>query len=337
MTQPAPQLDRFTDMTFNLLRCEITDIIRTMADERRHTANMAKSFSEMTLLERDTWIQSCEQYLNQRYVRHCSPSDPLQWVCSILLPYKSFFNAYQVTSLLASILTRKLRLHIHNPLQRHAVLSEEDRERLFHIAVETIEMTHKLRTDLRIQKWHWFFSSYNQWHALAYAIYYLYLYPLGRTANRAWRAVEEMVVLRWNVMSSGVRTDAHQWRRILKMLDSAKLQRRQALQSLKAGQRNVPPLSSSSDLTTDRRKQLAVEPRSPEASDATLAPPLPSAMQAASDGQFRFGDTNPFLDQDHSLADATQFPPFEIPEDRFEPNDTAEVDIDVIMGYRYDC
>jgi hypothetical protein len=84
-TEPAPRMDRFTDMTFSLLRCEITDMMRTMADKRRICAHTAKSFHEMTLQERDTWILSCEQYLNQRYVQHCSPSHPLQWVCALPL------------------------------------------------------------------------------------------------------------------------------------------------------------------------------------------------------------------------------------------------------------
>jgi hypothetical protein len=256
----------------------------------------------------------------------------------VLCPFSTNFfkTAHQVTSLLASILTRKLRLHIQSPLQRHAVLTEEDRERLFDMAVETIEMTYKLRTDPRIQKWHWFFSSYNQWHALAYTIYSLCLKPLGRKANRGWRAVEETAVLRWNA-TSGVRREAHQWRNVMKMLDRAKLAKRKTLQSIKAKQRNTAPQSSQSgSFAVEEGQLLGPRPHNLEVPHALLAQLPTSVLQTSSENQLSADDMSSFLEFEYSLVDANQFSFFEIPGDRFISGDAADFDFEAIMRYRHE-
>lgn len=81
MSEYTVQSVGFTDMTFMILRCEVTDIMRTMADSRRYCLDGGRSFASMTLQEKDAWVQSCEHDLHQRYSRHCSPSVPIQWVC----------------------------------------------------------------------------------------------------------------------------------------------------------------------------------------------------------------------------------------------------------------
>ncbi|KIW84022.1 hypothetical protein Z517_03268 [Fonsecaea pedrosoi CBS 271.37] len=312
MTDYPDRQETFTDTTFILLRCEITDIMRTMSDSRRYLVEMGKRLCDMSLQERHMWVQSCEQHLFLRYSRLCSPSSPLQWA----------------TQQLVSILTRKLRLHIQEPLQRHTTLTESERDRLFEDAVETLETTFKLRTDPRTHKWHWFFHSFNQWEALAYVLYCLCLQPLGKKAKRGWRAVEEMAVLRWNPMSSGIHREARQWRQIMRMMDQAKAQRRKALQAAKRRQSASVPSTGSASASVDVRGPppdsmgAAVESACgshEDVAEGMTYPALSTQQEQPLDdpGRMSFSDHNAlfWLDQHETDGDADQMPGLDFGED----------------------
>lgn len=241
----------------------------------------------------------------------------------------------QVTSTLAAILTRKVRLQIQNPLQRHAILTTAEHEMLFEVAIETIELTYKLRTDPRIQKWHWFFSSYNQWHALAYTIFCLCVQPLGKKANRAWRAVEETVVLRWNDMSAGIRREAHQWRHIMRMLDQAKSRKRQAVRRLRDQQKYTNQAPDS----TVRPSATEGQPGQPNNQDALGGlgnNALDVGGQSSIDEQFHFGSLSPFLDFQGSRFEPGQFGVSREPDQGTRPSDIMDFDFDAILGSGYE-
>lgn len=198
------------------------------------------------------------------------------------------------------------------------------------MAVEIIEMTHTLRTDSRLQKWHWFFGSFHQWYALVFTLYCLCLHPLGRKANRGWRAVEEMAVLRWHSMSSGIHTEAHQWNRILRMIDHAKLQRRRALQAmkLKHGVARYQTSSSSSlrDNTSGPQTRITQQPQmlQPQPQQILVSNTRPQQEEILPP----FGDDpNPQRSTEHSVAQNSQRQAFNY-DDFFDTSAMLDFDFD---------
>ncbi|KAK2595688.1 hypothetical protein N8I77_013713 [Diaporthe amygdali] len=214
MTEYPPEPKGITEMTFTLASCQITSMYRCIADSRRMCGNTGKGYGELTPQERADWIEACESNFSERFLRDCSPTNPFHWV----------------TVILTKMLFHKVRLHGCNPLQDAGAMSEENRERLFLVAVEVIELNYKLRTDPRTRPWLWLFSSYTQWHAFSLVLVWLRTKPLCRNSRRAWEAVEKAIVLRWEHPASLLNgRRPQQWRSIIKLLEKARSARQEAL------------------------------------------------------------------------------------------------------------
>lgn len=106
------------------------------------------------------------------------------------------------------------------------MLTPEETSIAFLKAIQALEHSYSLRTDPRGQKWAWLLSCYHEWFAFALVLSELCARPLGEHVDRAWRTVEQSVVLRWN--SVGDHRRAHQWRSITKTLDKARAERKKA-------------------------------------------------------------------------------------------------------------
>jgi len=119
-------------------------------------------------------------------------------------------------------------LFVYNPLRSDVSLAEDERDRILLTAIECIEHSYRLRTDLRARRWAWLLNGYHEWFALTIVLMELCRRPIGKYVDRAWRVVEQSVVLRWD--SPGDHKGAHQWRSILIALDKARARRRQVLQ-----------------------------------------------------------------------------------------------------------
>lgn len=168
---PPPERIGCTDMTFSLIRCEVTLAYRQLT-----YIPPGNSMTPPKMEDREKLIEKLIARFDERYVRHCDMKVPLQWVCAMV----------------ARLIVAKLWLIVHHPMARAGnapVTSHDDRNRLLLTSIEIIEFSHLLERNENTARWNWLFSTYIQWHAVAFVLAELCVRPLCPGVDRAWLAV----------------------------------------------------------------------------------------------------------------------------------------------------
>ncbi|QVM09273.1 hypothetical protein D8B26_003937 [Coccidioides posadasii str. Silveira] len=165
-----------TDMTFLLFRGDINMLARRLTHVP--PSNTCKKFiASFSQKEREEMVENLSKRLEEKYVRHCDVSIPIQWVCGAL----------------SRLVVASLLLMIHHPMTRDdaegSVPAVETENRLFLSAIEIIEFSLLLETNSNTSKWSWFFRAHTQWHAIAYVLSNLCVRRACPVVERAWRAV----------------------------------------------------------------------------------------------------------------------------------------------------
>ena len=170
-----------SDMTFSLIRFEVSNTFRRLSYCPPHAGSFKDGrLQEVTIKDKEQWIEDCHRSLEEKYLRHCDMTIPMHWVIGTV----------------ARLIMAKMWLLIYQPYQRldgGASLPQETRDRLFVTSLESIEYALLLETEVRTVKWGWLFKSYSQWHALAFLLSELCHRTKGPTVQRAWVAVEETI------------------------------------------------------------------------------------------------------------------------------------------------
>ncbi|KAI9802452.1 MAG: hypothetical protein M1825_002837 [Sarcosagium campestre] len=174
-TEPLVGRDRATDMTFCLVRFEIVNAMRRVSATppgpgpcREHSA------MNFSLAEKEQFIEERRVRLEEKYLRYCDLTVPLQWVAATV----------------SRLMLAKLWLALHNPFNHDAApLSTCTKDRLFLTSIEVLEYARLLECEPNTQKWGWFFKTYIQWHAVAFILAELCERTSGATVDRAWQAV----------------------------------------------------------------------------------------------------------------------------------------------------
>ncbi|PWY94341.1 hypothetical protein BO94DRAFT_563780 [Aspergillus sclerotioniger CBS 115572] len=140
----------FSEMTFCLIRCEMTVFVR-------RTTNTGSSVHEDLDLESRLYeLEKIHARLQERYLRFCDVSIPIQWT----------------TATVIRLALARLWLVTHLPQWQLNDLASvsPNQEQLFLTAVEVVEFAYLLETDPRTSKWSWLFESYMQWHAVTFIL-----------------------------------------------------------------------------------------------------------------------------------------------------------------------
>ncbi|KAF2677348.1 hypothetical protein K458DRAFT_424013 [Lentithecium fluviatile CBS 122367] len=167
----------FTDMTFCLIRFEVTNIFRRILYVPPGNERCNMFFANLTVPEKEKWISDCHQRLEDKYLRDCDMTIPLCWV----------------TATISRLVMSKMWLIVYHPHQRRdggASLPQETKDKLFITSLENIEYSILLETEARTMKWGWLFRTYVQWHAIAFLLSELCVRTKGEAVDRAWRALE---------------------------------------------------------------------------------------------------------------------------------------------------
>ncbi|RAL09859.1 putative C6 transcription factor [Aspergillus homomorphus CBS 101889] len=178
MPEPPPERIGFTEMTFCLIRCDITVALRRVsyACPNGHFTSGTRVMSPDNC---GNLIKAINARIEERYIKHCDMNVPIQWVCATV----------------ARLILTKLWLVIHHPMtrsDRDAALSNANRESLFATSVEVAEFARLLGADKNTFKWSWLFATNMQWHAIAFVLSELCVRPLSPLTNRAWEAVSNL-------------------------------------------------------------------------------------------------------------------------------------------------
>lgn len=268
MTELPKERQGFTDMTFCLIRFEVTNIFRRILYVPPGPGRCNYFFSNLTVPEKEKWISDCHQRLEDKYLKDCDMSTPLCWV----------------TATISRLVMSKMWLIVYHPHQRKdggASLPQETKDKLFITSLENIEYSILLETEARTMKWGWLFRTYVQWHAIAFLLSELCVRTKGEAVDRAWRALEATAGRWWFPLSEASPYRKGKagclWKPLRKLMAKAQNARQKELalqrasQALKTG---GPFFTDFSQLTSQLNGQNQNQP-DPDVVDSMLRPEAP--------------------------------------------------------------
>ncbi|KAJ5629161.1 hypothetical protein N7528_002818 [Penicillium herquei] len=178
MTEAPAERVGCTEMTFCLIRCEITNALRranyTCPGSRFRIGDPAPSIERYERL-----IRIINDRVEERYIKHCNVEVPIQWVAATV----------------GRLILAKMWLIVHHPMTRRdrtARVSPETREGLFTTAIELLEFGRVLEQDPKTCKWGWLFRTNMQWHGVAFVLSEICVRPICPITDRAWNAVHSL-------------------------------------------------------------------------------------------------------------------------------------------------
>lgn len=164
-----------TDMTYFLLQCEVALATRRLT--YNPPGNICPGLKSIE--ERQYLVQDLEKRLDERYVRHCDPTIPLQLACSKIV----------------RIAVAKLWLVIYQPLNKQESITSlppDTQSMLLSNAVEVIELSHRLQTNDTMARWKWEFQTCVPWYAVAYLLAQLCNSPNSPPLEQSWCRVSDI-------------------------------------------------------------------------------------------------------------------------------------------------
>ena len=211
---PEPRTG-FTEMTFSLIRCEVTSTFRRLNYVPPNPKPCFEKFLSATFEEKKQWVTECHQRLEERYLKYCDMSVPFYWV----------------TATVCRLIMAKMWLMIYHPFQRKdggRSLPPDVKDKLFLTSLENIEYMLLLETEARTLKWGWLIKTYVQWHALAFLLTELCVRTRGSMVDRAWSAVEK--TMKNQTISYRDDRRGHLWKPLRKLWAKAKATRAKELE-----------------------------------------------------------------------------------------------------------
>lgn len=179
MTEVPAEREGCTDVTFCLVRCEITCALR----RANYSCPGSRAFKMMgsgPSIERcEKMIQIISSRVEERYIKHCDMNIPIHWASATV----------------ARLILAKLWLIVHHPMTRKdrvVNVSQATRESLFLTAIEVLEFGRLLESDPKTAKWGWLFRTNMQWHGVAFVLSEVCVRPICPVTDRAWNAVNSL-------------------------------------------------------------------------------------------------------------------------------------------------
>ena len=202
----------YTDMTFSLIRFEITVTYRLL---KYSSYTEPDCSSEDLLASRQQHVIGLEHRLREKYLQYSNTTATVHWLCATI----------------SWLVLAKLRVSLYDPVTSGNMLNTglkaNIREFLFATSIDVIELSVILETNQKeIRNWTWMFRNNNQWHALSFVLAELCFRPLGTDADRAWRAVDHVLPL-WESQGAGAQHEI--WSIVSQLKERAIEARRQQL------------------------------------------------------------------------------------------------------------
>ncbi|USP76389.1 DNA binding protein [Curvularia clavata] len=232
MTEFPQERQGFTDMTFCLLRFEITKLMRRITYVPPGPNKCTEFFANLTIEQKEKWITDYHHALEAKYLKNCDMSVPLCWVAATV----------------SRLVMSKMWLIVYHPHQRKdggATLPQATKDKLFISSLESIEYGLLLETEARTMKWGWLFRTYVPWHAIAFLLSELCVRTKGDAVDRAWSTLESSAGRWWFPLTdeqTRKATHGHLWKPLGKLLAKAKAARerelalQRAMRALQTGQ-----------------------------------------------------------------------------------------------------
>lgn len=226
----VPELDKipqkregFTDVTFLLVRCEIS---LAFSHATSNGANTMPSQSDANVASLD-WFHRIRQYIEEKYLRIFDLSVPIQWVCATTA--RLIFSKYWIIT----------RYSLPNSSGSTTSTSCAERSSLLALSLEVLKYSHLLEQHLCTGGWAWLFQSYIQWHAVALILSELCVLPRSPRTEQAW-ALISVVFDTWQSDTS--QKGSMLWEPIMKMKEQADASLRQQLSATDGNRGDLYPI-----------------------------------------------------------------------------------------------
>ncbi|KAL9600820.1 MAG: hypothetical protein Q9219_002958 [cf. Caloplaca sp. 3 TL-2023] len=180
MTEPPPEHEGSTEMTFDLIRFTVSTTARRLSYTPPGRSKCPDKANVFSLDHKERLIEELHQHIEKKYLRHCDMNLPIHWVTGTVL----------------RLVLAKMWLIVHHPLQRedfgNQELSQETKDRLFRTSVDIIQWSNVLEMEPSTKKWGWLFRTYVQWHAVAFVLSQLCVRTKGLEVDRAWQVINDI-------------------------------------------------------------------------------------------------------------------------------------------------
>lgn len=171
-----------TEMIACLLRCEFGAFWKEKVKQKSNVAfeNMrtASPWTCTTLEERDAHINELEQRIEEKFLRYCDPSIPIQFI----------------TTIIGRAAMSGMRLMVHHP-RKYANPEDvpaSERAYLWKLSIKLLESDNLAHSTKGLQRFLWHTNVYFQWQALIYLLNELKEHTLGEQVDHAWQEVDDV-------------------------------------------------------------------------------------------------------------------------------------------------
>lgn len=265
-----------TQMTFGLIRFEISNTMRRLQYVPPGPKRCNKFFSELSIDKKEKWVRELHERLENQYLKDTDMSVPLYWVIATV----------------SRLIMSKMWLMIYHPFQRldgGTSLPQEVRDRLFITSLENVEYAILLEQEEKTKRWGWLFRTYVQWHAIAFMLSEMCARTKGPEVERAWKAIDFIVGRRWadehapDNQSSKLK--GHLWKPLRKLMERARNSRIEALakdETEKAAAEQNDPTQTTNIMNLDFGVDRLF-PETVKTPDALAWTPPPSANNGSYD------------------------------------------------------
>lgn len=167
----------YTDMTFSLIRFEITATYRLL---KYSPFTNPDSSTKDLLASRQQHVICLEHRLREKYLQYSNTTATVHWLCATI----------------SWLVLAKLRVFVYDTVTSGDMsstgLKADVREFIFATSIDIIELSVILETSQKtLGNWTWMFKNNNQWRALSFVLAELCLRPLCTDVDRAWRAIDD--------------------------------------------------------------------------------------------------------------------------------------------------
>lgn len=181
MTTAPVHQTRPTEMITCLLRCEFGSFWKEKLQERKaitfEDVKLASPWKS-SLEERDAHINELEQRLEEKFLRYCDPSIPIQFLATII----------------ARAAVNSMRLMAHHPRKYGSVedLPQSERDFLWKVSLKLIESDNLAHSARGLKRFMWHTNEYFQWQAFIHLLNELRSRTLGDDVDMVWQQVQEV-------------------------------------------------------------------------------------------------------------------------------------------------
>ena len=186
MTSIPVNAGRATDMIFCALRYELRSYWTSSARSKTLRITETSSLQNMygttdragAMSQRDEAIDEFERVLEDKYVRYCDPSIPVQLMATVAAR--------------AAVSTSRLIAHHPRTWSRQEDIPESERQYVWSLSLKGLRQYNMIHSNPDLQRFAWHAVFYFRWQPFIHVLDTLRVNPLISEADQAWHLIDQV-------------------------------------------------------------------------------------------------------------------------------------------------